>query len=61
MRDARNSSIGTSVRKEKAEIDALQATITKMTLEHSEVIKKLKANIIRLINQFIILNYIFIF
>ena len=47
MRDVRNSLSGTSVRKEKAEIDALQATITKMTLEHTESTKKLKANIVR--------------
>jgi hypothetical protein len=47
MRDVRNSSTGTSIRKEKAEIEALQATITKLTLEHTETTKKLKANIVR--------------
>jgi hypothetical protein len=47
MRDVRNSSSGTSIRKEKAEIEALQATITKLTLEHAEATKKFKANIAR--------------
>lgn len=53
MRDVRNSTSGTSVRKEKAEVEALQATITKMTLEHTEVTKKLKANIARLVSIYL--------
>lgn len=47
MRDVRNSTVGTSIRKEKAETEVLQATIAKMTAEHTEVTKKLKANISR--------------
>ncbi len=48
MRDARNASMSSSVRKDRAEIEAMQATISKMTLDHAETVKKLKANISRL-------------
>jgi hypothetical protein len=44
MRDSKQRAGSVSIRKEKTEIEALQATIEKMKVEHEAAAKKWKAN-----------------
>lgn len=46
-RDIRNNATAGPTRKERAEIEALQATVTKLKAEHEEAKKKWKSNATR--------------
>lgn len=43
-REIRQKASATPIRKEKAEVEALQATIEKMKIEHEQAVKKHKLN-----------------